>query len=91
VFGFIDVNFADYFEFSPRFFSGHIDTIKLKLQTRGPEVHRDYRRCFFTNSVVPIFNALPDVVINAGSLKAFRTKLDTVDQQIYQRFLRRPY
>ena len=57
------------FQFSQRKLRGH----SLKLQK--PSVRTDIRKCFFSNREVDSWNGLPEEVVTARSLDAFKRML----------------
>jgi len=72
--GLVDIDFADFFEFS--------DVVRTRgnsLKLKIPRCYHDPAFHFFTNRIPPVWNALPDAVVTAPSLGVFKSRLSDID------------
>ena len=75
--GLIDLRIDDFFERNPNNTRGH--HLKLKVC----HARLDVRKYFFCNRVVPIWNALPDNVVEANAIYNFKICIKRVDLSLH--------
>ena len=76
VFHLVDVDVSDFFVINSHvhFTRGH----HFKLKSRSLP-HHNFRQNFFSERVIPIWNSLPNSVVSASSVCAFKAHLSHVD------------
>ena len=73
----IDIDFESLFQFNRSTTRGH----KYKIMVKHARLNT--RKFFFCNRVVPIWNNLPDNIVEAQSLALFKSKLGNFNLDVY--------
>ena len=79
ILGLVDLDFETFFAFNTNATRGH--NFKLKVQYS----RKNYRKYFFSNRVVTIWNELPNEIVLKNSLNAFKKGINTLNLSRYCR------
>jgi len=71
----IALDFNDFFEFEVSKFNTRGHKFKLRL----PKCNNNLRKFFFSIRIIPVWNGLPDLIVNSSSVLVFKKLLNSVD------------
>jgi len=63
-----------------RYLESHYDLRGHRFSLYQSQIHYDTRKCNFTNTIISIWNGLPDTVISATTVDTFKARLDRFGQ-----------
>ncbi len=82
--GLVDLDSADFFQFSTSQTRGHTK----KLYPKKSYSWLSGRVNFFSSRIISLWNSLPDDVVTASSLSEFKSKMQSVDFTPFLKFNR---
>ena len=79
MYGLIDIDFTDFFTINSNNTRGH----NLKINVQFSRIN--YRKYFFINRIVNIWNSLPANLVEISSINVFKQQLKMYDLKVYCR------